>query len=138
MCAPHQHVIDILTRQIGRLDTSLEEVPHPGCCSSPRLALSVFGRAFSGGFAMLRHRTAGVLTFLCFCTLICFLASGIFDRALSATPPNKSSAEGLAAWEQVYSVLTSPRCINCHTATKIGRARLNSSHIPLSRMPSSA
>ena len=28
-----------------------------------------------------------------------------------------SFAEGLAAWEQVYSVLTSPRCINCHTAT---------------------
>ncbi len=27
------------------------------------------------------------------------------------------SAEGLAAWQQVYSVLTSPRCINCHTAT---------------------
>lgn len=25
--------------------------------------------------------------------------------------------EGLGAWEQVYSVLTSPRCINCHTAT---------------------
>jgi mono/diheme cytochrome c family protein len=24
---------------------------------------------------------------------------------------------GLAAWEQVYSVLTYPRCINCHTAT---------------------
>src|ERR1700740_3864619 len=28
-----------------------------------------------------------------------------------------SFAEGLAAWQQVYSVLTSPRCINCHTAT---------------------
>ena len=28
-----------------------------------------------------------------------------------------STAQGLAAWEQVYSVLTSPRCINCHTAT---------------------
>ncbi len=27
------------------------------------------------------------------------------------------SVEGLAAWEQIYSVLTSPRCINCHTAT---------------------
>ena len=27
------------------------------------------------------------------------------------------SAEGLAAWREVYSVLTSPRCINCHTAT---------------------
>jgi hypothetical protein len=28
-----------------------------------------------------------------------------------------STAQGVAAWEQVYSVLTSPRCINCHTAT---------------------
>ena len=28
-----------------------------------------------------------------------------------------STAQGLAAWDQVYSVLTSPRCINCHTAT---------------------
>jgi len=28
-----------------------------------------------------------------------------------------SRAEGLAAWDQVYSVLTHPRCINCHTAT---------------------
>jgi mono/diheme cytochrome c family protein len=26
-------------------------------------------------------------------------------------------ADGLAAWERVYAVLTSPRCINCHTAT---------------------
>jgi hypothetical protein len=26
-------------------------------------------------------------------------------------------AEGLAVWQQVYSVLTHPRCINCHTAT---------------------
>jgi len=26
-------------------------------------------------------------------------------------------SDGLAAWERVYSVLTSPRCINCHTAT---------------------
>ena len=32
------------------------------------------------------------------------------DRARTRT-------EGLAAWQQVYSVLTSPRCINCHTAT---------------------
>ena len=36
---------------------------------------------------------------------------------------NSSGAEtnpapqGVAAWEHVYSVLTSPRCINCHTAT---------------------
>src|SRR5262245_48828443 len=38
-------------------------------------------------------------------------------------PPQKSkagaatSAEGLMAWQQIYSVLTHPRCINCHTAT---------------------
>ena len=25
--------------------------------------------------------------------------------------------EGLAAWHKLYSVLTHPRCINCHTAT---------------------
>jgi|SRR5712691_5667781 len=25
--------------------------------------------------------------------------------------------DGLAAWQKVHSVLTSPRCINCHTAT---------------------
>jgi len=25
--------------------------------------------------------------------------------------------DGLAAWRKVYSVVTSPRCINCHTAT---------------------
>src|SRR5258708_40329587 len=28
-----------------------------------------------------------------------------------------SQSDGLAAWQQVYSVLTHPRCINCHTAT---------------------
>ena len=28
-----------------------------------------------------------------------------------------STAQGLVAWEEVYSVLTHPRCINCHTAT---------------------
>lgn len=35
-------------------------------------------------------------------------------------PPAAKAAtrtEGLAAWQQVYSVLTHPRCINCHTAT---------------------
>jgi hypothetical protein len=26
-------------------------------------------------------------------------------------------AQGLIAWQQVYSVLTHPRCVNCHTAT---------------------
>jgi hypothetical protein len=35
--------------------------------------------------------------------------------AYPAADPNL--AQGLAAWERVYSVLISPRCINCHTAT---------------------
>lgn len=30
---------------------------------------------------------------------------------------NDPEASALAAWDQVYSVLISPRCINCHTAT---------------------
>ena len=30
---------------------------------------------------------------------------------------NLTVADGLAAWDQIYSVLISPRCINCHTAT---------------------
>jgi len=33
-----------------------------------------------------------------------------------AAPP-VTRDEGLAAWQKVYSVLTHPRCINCHTAT---------------------
>jgi hypothetical protein len=28
----------------------------------------------------------------------------------------RTRAEGLAAWQKLYSVLTHPRCINCHTA----------------------
>jgi mono/diheme cytochrome c family protein len=34
-------------------------------------------------------------------------------------PANAQSkrTDGLAAWQRVYSVLTHPRCINCHTAT---------------------
>jgi mono/diheme cytochrome c family protein len=36
------------------------------------------------------------------------------DKKLNA---EANRADGLAAWQKVYSVLTSPRCINCHTAT---------------------
>jgi mono/diheme cytochrome c family protein len=45
------------------------------------------------------------------------IASGALGQARDAKRPAARSAEGLAAWEQVYSVLTHPRCINCHTAT---------------------
>ncbi len=53
-----------------------------------------------------------------FVTLIALSAIGalkIGERKASAS--DRKIADGLAAWEQVYSVLTSPRCINCHTAT---------------------
>lgn len=53
-----------------------------------------------------------------FVSLIALSATGLLgigERKASASDPQ--TAAGLAAWEQVYSVLTSPRCINCHTAT---------------------
>jgi hypothetical protein len=37
--------------------------------------------------------------------------------SFAAKPDRQTTAAGLAAWDQVYSVLVSPRCINCHTAT---------------------
>ncbi len=49
------------------------------------------------------------------CVALSTLAGiGVGDKASAADP---KLADGLAAWEQVYTVLTSPRCINCHTAT---------------------
>jgi hypothetical protein len=39
------------------------------------------------------------------------------DKTMAALPTNETTAAGLAAWDQVYLVLISPRCINCHTAT---------------------
>ncbi len=39
-------------------------------------------------------------------------AQGTSQKTASTT-----GEAGLAAWQQVYSVLTTPRCINCHTAT---------------------
>src|ERR1041384_109419 len=39
------------------------------------------------------------------------------DRAKNISAGNPTVADGLAAWSQIYSVMISPRCINCHTAT---------------------
>ena len=36
---------------------------------------------------------------------------------LTGADKTVSREAGLAAWQQVYSVLVHPRCINCHTAT---------------------
>jgi mono/diheme cytochrome c family protein len=37
------------------------------------------------------------------------------SRKEVASPATREA--GMAAWQQIYSVLTHPRCINCHTAT---------------------
>jgi len=39
------------------------------------------------------------------------------DAAQKPKAGTATKEEGLTAWQQVYSVLTHPRCINCHTAT---------------------
>jgi CO/xanthine dehydrogenase Mo-binding subunit len=45
------------------------------------------------------------------------IVSGALGQARDGRRSADPCSEGLAAWEQVYSVLTHPRCINCHTAT---------------------
>ena len=65
--------------------------------------------------AMLRLFLPGLMI----CTL--WLAAAVRASGQSAAPKATttpaSREAGLAAWQQVYSVLTHPRCINCHTAT---------------------
>src|SRR5205085_1845608 len=39
------------------------------------------------------------------------------DPANKVSAANPTVADGLVAWSQIYSVLISPRCVNCHTAT---------------------
>jgi hypothetical protein len=45
------------------------------------------------------------------------VVSGALAQSRGAAPPAARRADGLAAWEKVYTVLTHPRCINCHTST---------------------
>jgi hypothetical protein len=42
---------------------------------------------------------------------------GLMVIVARAADGQTTRAEGLAAWERMYSVLTHPRCLNCHTAT---------------------
>src|SRR5260370_21045592 len=37
--------------------------------------------------------------------------------AFAKVPLASPRSDGLEAWQKVYSVMVSPRCINCHTAT---------------------
>jgi hypothetical protein len=51
-------------------------------------------------------------------TWIAVIASAAIEgRELTRPDRDTNRDDGLAAWQKLYSVLTSPRCINCHTAT---------------------
>jgi hypothetical protein len=74
-----------------------------------------------GGSMLATHRLLHrvfVLLLVVFLTWIALSAHGAGETEERKTFASQARlADGLAAWEQVYSVLTSPRCINCHTAT---------------------
>lgn len=73
-----------------------------------------------------RRALSGSAVFVVFAFLFAFavwtaesVTSGQTARTGRTATPAKSGAntqQGLDAWQQVYSVLTHPRCINCHTA----------------------
>jgi hypothetical protein len=52
--------------------------------------------------------------------LACVVVTTLFSAeaaGTTASTPTPALRDGLVAWESVYSVLTYPRCLNCHTAT---------------------
>jgi hypothetical protein len=67
------------------------------------------------GFAVLRWPAVLVVVCAVWSTFL-FCAAGQ-DASSKQSGASASRETGLAAWQQVYSVLTHPRCINCHTAT---------------------
>jgi len=64
------------------------------------------------GKALVRRAAVGFPVSLC---VIAGLTIAVFRGFAADAPTNRS--DGLAAWQSVYSVMVSPRCINCHTAT---------------------
>ena len=56
-----------------------------------------------------------LVVLVAFAGWICLSSVDIAGGQTAATGSRR--ADGLAAWERVYSVMTQPRCINCHTAT---------------------
>lgn len=63
------------------------------------------------------HRLQLLLMLVVLVTWIALSTRASIEIGDKASASDPKLADGLAAWEQVYSVLTSPRCINCHTAT---------------------
>lgn len=65
----------------------------------------------------LQKRVLALCSILFACLGVTADSPGEQRQGASTNKSSVSRAEGLAAWQQVYSVLTHPRCINCHTAT---------------------
>ena len=64
------------------------------------------------------HRLVGRVFLFIVIVLVTWSVLSTFGAGRNQTSAADARlVDGLAAWEQVYSVLTSPRCINCHTAT---------------------
>lgn len=59
-----------------------------------------------------RRMAVGLAVFLLIVSVGAFATSA----QQSPDPTGSRRADGLAAWDQVHSVLIHPRCINCHTA----------------------
>ena len=67
---------------------------------------------------MSRIRAAGLLvSALLFVSGSWLVVAGALGQSRGGRREAARATDGLAAWSQVYSVLTHPRCINCHTAT---------------------
>lgn len=66
---------------------------------------------------MLRPRASRMQRAAVLVVTVLMWSSSHMAAAQGGTPTEASKQAGLAAWQQMYSVLTNPRCINCHTAT---------------------
>src|SRR5262245_38347933 len=63
-------------------------------------------------------RSISAILFVCAAGSLVALAWPVrHDPAQKSKVAASMREAGLMAWQQVYSVLTHPRCINCHTAT---------------------
>src|ERR1700730_15410850 len=59
-----------------------------------------------------------LIIFVSTVTWIALTASAAIEvREYKKLNADANRGDGLAAWQEVYSVLTSARCINCHSAT---------------------
>src|ERR1051325_5113249 len=76
--------------------------------------IRVFKQLLSRQEEMMHFRLLGRYIFVVLIILTVWISFSISEAAKST---RENQAVGLAAWESIYSVLTSPRCINCHTAT---------------------